>query len=410
MTEPPDDSARPSDPADRMTESGWIIESTESGGVRVRAGATLRRCILGCSFGHLLPLGLFAAVMYFVGGKLWEDPPEQGVLLVFLALISLGIVGTIGMMLVGIVLQILWLLLVRAEWEVGTNRLEIRRRLLGFSWGSEHRDGALLLEANYDKGKPQPFWQLAVKSDGRKRYLIREGALSDFGTAIGFKPSREVVETAAEFLAQHTGWSVISAEREAAEAVRATADRRELPAELRAAGFRADVDERLRLRIRRPALGQIGCGLIPLVAGGICLAVVVHIVQDVIADHELTLDGTLWLTPWLMVGVTFVFFGFVIVFSRERWVVDRDLFIVRSRLFGWKSEKQYVDGAFNLTRVSRKTEDGRVWSWELQLQNQAGGVLNALYRDDDDDLPRLLGAVLSQCTGWPMHEVEDSAT
>jgi len=406
MTQPSDDSARPSDPADRMTESGWVIESTESGGVRVRAGATLRRCILGCSFCHLPMVGLFAAVMYFVIGNLWEDAPEEGIALVFLTLISLGIVGTIGIVVSAIVLQILWLLLVREEWEVGTNRLEIRRRLLGFSWGSEHRDGALLLEANYDKGKAQPFWQLAVKSDGRKRYLIREGALSDFGTAIGFKPAPEVVETVAEFLARQTGWSVISAEREAAEAVRSTADRRELPAELRAAGFRADVDERLRLRIRRPALGQIGCGLIPLVLGGICLAVVVHVVQDVIADHELTLDRTLWLTPWVMVGVMFVFFGFVIVFSRERWILDRDLFIVRSRLFGWKSEQQFVDGTFNLSRVSRKTEDGRVWSWELQLQNQAGGVLNALYRDDDDDLPRLLGTVLSEWTGWPLHEVE----
>ena len=182
-----------------------------------------------------------------------------------------------------------------------------------------------------------------------------------------------------------------------------------MPAELRAAGFRTDVDERLRLRIRRPALGQIGCGLIPLVLGGICLTIVVHIVQDVIADHDFALDGTLWLTPWVMVGVVFVFFGFVISFSRERWIVDRDLFIVRSRLFGWKSEKQYVDGTFNLTRVCTKHEDTTAWHWELQLQNQAGGVLTVLHGDGDDDVPRLLGAVLSECTGWQLHEVEDSA-
>ena len=138
-------------------------------------------------------------------------------MLVFLTLMSLAIVGIIGMAVAAIVLQILWLLLVREEWEVGMNRLEIRRRLLGFSWGSQHRDGALLLEANYRNGEAQPFWQLAVKSDGRKRYLIRDGALSDFGTVISFKPAPEVVETVAEFLARHTGWSVISAEREAAE-------------------------------------------------------------------------------------------------------------------------------------------------------------------------------------------------
>lgn len=98
------------------------------------------------------------------------------------------------------VLQFLWLLLAREEWEVGPNRLEIRRRLLGFSWGSQHRDGELLLEANYRKDEARPFWQLAVNSDGRKRYLIREGAISDHGTAIGFKPSRKEVETIAHDL------------------------------------------------------------------------------------------------------------------------------------------------------------------------------------------------------------------
>ena len=406
MTHSNDDSTTRNDPADRMSESGWIIEPTESGGVRMRLGAAVRGCMLGCSFGLLLPLGLFAAFMYFVGGRLWEDPPEDGIPSVFLTLISLGIVGTIGLAVVAIVLQILWLLLVREEWGVGANRLEIRRRLLGFSWGSQHRDGVLLLEANYQKDEARPFWQLAVKSDGQKRYLIREGALSDFGTAIGFKPSREVVEAVAEFLAQHTGWSVISAVREAAEAVRASADRRELLAKLRAAGFRAGLDERLRLTIRQSALGQIGCGLIPLVLGGISLAIIVHIVQYLIGHNDFTLGGALWLTPWLMVGVILVLLGFVIVFSRERWIVDRDRFIVRSRMFGWKSEQQYVDGTFNLTRVSRKTEDGRVWFWELQLQNQAGGVLKNLHSAGDDDVPRLLGTVLSQCTGWALREEE----
>ena len=77
MTQPSDDLARPSDPAERMSESGWIIESTQSGGVRVRTGASVRGCMLGCSFGLLIPVGLFAMAMYFVFGVFWKGPPEE---------------------------------------------------------------------------------------------------------------------------------------------------------------------------------------------------------------------------------------------------------------------------------------------------------------------------------------------
>jgi hypothetical protein len=108
----------------------------------------------------------------------------------------------------------------------------------------------------------------------------------------------------------------------------------------------------------------------------------------------------------LMAGVGVAALGIVITFSRDRWVVGRNLFTVRSRLFGWKSEQQYVDGAFHLTRVCTKGEDGRVWTWELHLQNQAGHTLKVLRSDRDDDVPRLLGAVLSERTGWPLRETE----
>ncbi|MBC8869730.1 MAG: hypothetical protein H8E44_09950 [Planctomycetes bacterium] len=416
MTHSNDDSTTPSDPADRMSESGWIIEPTESGGVRMRLGAAVRGCTLGCSFCLLLLFGLFAAFMYFVGGRLWEDPPEDRIALVFLTLISLLILGTIGLAVVAIVLQVLWLMLAREEWEVGTNRLEIRRRLLGFSWGSHHRDGVLLLEANYRKDEARPFWQLAVKSDGQKRYLIREGAISVHGTAIGFKPSREVVETIAELLAQHTGWSVTWAESEAAEAVRSTAERRELPAELRAAGFLAGVDERLRLRIRPPTRGQLIFGIVLVVLGGGWTVLLAGATKSFVLESDfaqqplVNLPFLFLMAAMLMAGVVAALLGVVIIFGRERWILDRNLFIVRSRLFGWKSEQQYVDGTFNLARVITKNDDERVWRWELQLQDQAGGVLKDLRSYPDDDVPRLLGAVLSECTGWPLREAEDLTT
>ena len=93
-----DDLARPSDPAHRLSERGWIIEPTESGGVRMRTGAAGRGCTLGCSFGLLLLLGLFASFMYFVGVRLWEGVPDDVIAQVFLALILLAIVGTIANM------------------------------------------------------------------------------------------------------------------------------------------------------------------------------------------------------------------------------------------------------------------------------------------------------------------------
>jgi len=110
----------------------------------------------------------------------------------------------------------------------------------------------------------------------------------------------------------------------------------------------------------------------------------------------------------LMAGVVAMALGVVIIFGRDSWILDHNLFIVRSRLFGWKSERQYVDGTFNLARVCTKNQDERVWRWELQLQNQAGGVLKVLRSYPDDDVPRMLGAVLSERTGWPLREAENS--
>jgi hypothetical protein len=248
---------RPSDPAQWLAERGWIVESTPSGGVRLRTSAAARGCKIGCLFGLLLPIGMFAAFMYYILGRFWEAVPQDGFAIAVLTLMSLLFVGTVGLAVLAILLETLRELLVREEWGADVNRLEIRRRLLGFSWGSQFRDGVLMLDAIYGKDVQRPFWQLAVKSDGRKHYLIRQGRV--------FKSSREEVETAADLIAHTTGWSVTLAELEAAEAVRSAAERHELPAELRAAGFCAGVDERLRLTIRPPTRGQLLCGIVLVV-------------------------------------------------------------------------------------------------------------------------------------------------
>ena len=184
-----------------------------------------------------------------------------------------------------------------------------------------------------------------------------------------------------------------------AEAVRSAAERRELPAELRAAGFRAGVDERLRLTIRPPTRGQLLCGIVLVVLGGGWTAFVADLAKPSFenAPQQPLLDLVFLPSPALMLMtglVALAALGVVIIFGRECWTLDRNLLVVRSRLFGWKSEQQFVDGTLNLTRVSRTTEDGTFWSWELQLQNHAGhklkgrgrgvfGDAGALQRDPD---------------------------
>jgi hypothetical protein len=225
-----------------------------------------------------------------------------------------------------------------------------------------------------------------------------------------FHPRREEVQAVADLIAQTTGWTVTLAEHDMAEAVGSAAERHELPAELRAAGFRAGLDERLRLTIRPPARGQLLCGIILVVVGGGWTAFVADMAKPLVRDapQQTLVDLPFLLVPALMVtaGVALAALGVVIIFGRERWIVERNLLVVRSRLFGWKSEEQFVDGAFNLTRVSRTTEDGTAWSWELQLQHQAGCKPKILRSDPDDDVPRLVGAVLSHHTGWLLREAE----
>ena len=86
--------------------------------------------------------------------------------------------------------------------------------------------------------------------------------------------------------------------------------------------------------------------------------------------------------------------------------MDRNLLLVRSRIFGWKSEHEYVDGQWMLARVRHASPNRTTWTWQLQLQNPSGRTLKVFCMARDDDLPRLLGTVLSQRTGWPLRETE----
>lgn len=397
--------------ARRLADYGWNIEPTDSGGVRMRTHRVLRIGVLCVSIVLLLILGLFAWLMYGLFSRMGE-PPDEGFSGIFPTLLLVTLLGGIGVPFVGILAHVVWLLFAREEWEVSHNSIAVRRRLLGFRWGATYQDGKLVIEPHYTGGE-SGFWRLAVKSGGRKNYLIQERAISERGTGIAFESTREESEALAQLLGQYTGWPIITAQEEAEEAVRSAPQPETLPVALIEHGFRIGVDERLRLEVSRPQRSQIGCGIVALLIGNIWLCVVgaglhsfsEHVggVQEVVKDWPFLL----LITPMLIGGVLIVLLGCVVIFSRERWSIDRNLFVVRSRLFGWTRETQYVAGVINLARVSTKINERTRWTWEVRLEDRTGRLLKKnLYNARDDDIPRQLAVVLSDRTGWPLREAE----
>lgn len=371
----------------------------------MRSTPEMRWVLSGCLVAMLLPISLFASFMHFIDGSWKAGSPDPFFRVGFL-LIQLTIVGAIGLAVAAIVLQILRLLLVREEWEASPNSLEIRRRLLGFSWDRQYRDARLLLDPLYDRKKREPLWQLAVMSDGQKHFLIRQGALSGLGTAVFFVQRAEVVAVMA-LLAKYTGWSSTSTSAEAAQEAHSSTARLELPAELKTRGFRAGVDEQFRVTIQPPI--QMVAGIVLLVFGGGGLYALTGVLASELHDPSTAQESLLerlifWLmmTPMLMICVGIALVGIALLFGRERWIVGRNLLLVRSRLFGWTTERHYVDGVLTVTRLVSNA--GNSLRWKLHVQSQAGEMLKMLCSEPDDDLPRLLGAVMSEHTGWPLRD------
>ena len=148
-------------------------------------------------------------------------------------------------------------------------------------------------------------------------------------------------------------------------------------------------------------MGQIVAGIVLAALGGGWLSFVV-------GSRAIGGLGTwLFVTPMLIAGVVVFLLGIVIIFGRERWIVDRNLLVFRSRLFGWKSEHQYVDGILNV-RV-RLHADPQQRSEAVDLgtsssETRPAECSRSYTSDRDDDVPRQLGAVLSRRTGWPLHD------
>ena len=394
--------------AKSLADFGWDSEPTDNGGVRLRRSTRWRGTMMGCSLGILVLMSPIVLAAYFFGKGFWKAP-DDGVLGILFLLIPLVFVGGIGLAVTAIVVQILRLALWREEWEASGNLLEVRQRLLGFAWSRQHRHGKLALEPEYDRDRHEPHWRLAVGCDGETHLLIREPAVSVGGAGLG-GASREEAALVAELLARHTGWKTIETPALAGPAV--AGDEDELLSKLRQQRFVVDVDERLRLTIRPPRLGQWIGGLVLLAVGSgwlwIMAGAVNSFINDAQAQQQPLMQIPFWLlmTPMLMAGVGLCALGVAGLFGRERWIVDRNLLLVRSRWFGWKSEHEYIDGQWTLARVRIASPNRTTWTWQLQLQNQSGRTLKVFCLSRDDDLPRLLGTLLSHRTGWPLRETE----
>ena len=430
-----DVSAPSSDPTRELRDDGWVIEPMEFGGVRLQTSAQTRWGSTGCLFGMLLPLSLIAWFMYHIAARL-SDGPADWIFRVWTTLIQLGIFSAIGLPIAAIVLQILWLLFVREKWEASKNSLLIRQRILGFAWDRQYHDAELFLDPYYQRNRrrllgaswrrrsdeewsklddhylktDKPFWRLAVKCDGHKHYMIRLGP-GGLGTAIGGQ-KREELDALVAVLAEHTGWNTISFSAEATQEAQATAPLLELSTELQKRGFRSDVDEQLRLIIRQRRLKQVLVGItLGLIGGGalfVLAGVVASHVQAPSTSHDAFLDSLLfWFltTPALLACAWFALCGVMVTFASESWIVGRNRLIVRSQLFGWTAEHHFVDGALIVKRVVEHRTNIRIsLRWKLELQDRAGKVLTTLRDEYDDDLPRLLGALLSEHTGWPLRD------
>ena len=426
--------AAPSDHAAQLREFGWLIEPTDSGGIRM-ASEMRWISIIGLTV-MLLPLSLFSWFMGRNFGR-FTDGSADWFFQAWATLLQLAMLCAIGLPIAAIALQILWMLFVREEWDVSQNLLAIHKRILGFTWDQQYHDAELILDPSYQriwgrlrgatwrsrsdaewskidqhflKGMAKPFWRVAVRCDGHKHYLVRRGP-GGLGTVIGGQ-NREELDALVALLAEHTGWGTTTFNAEAINEAHATAPLLEIPTELQRRGFRSDVDEQFRLIVRRSRLGQLLVGIIFVVIGGVGLfflsRMVASYIQAPSAKHDELMDSVLfWMltTPAFLVCAWLALCGIIVIFASESWILGRNRLIVRSQLFGWIGEQHYVDVYLIVQRIVTHVTNIQIkTSWNLQIQDQAGKVLKTLRSDSDDNVPRLLGALLSEHTGWPVRD------
>jgi hypothetical protein len=403
-------------PPKSLTDYGWLVEPTDDGGVRLRRSALWRGAMIGCS----AMVGLFFSPIligiWWKRERIFTVASGGGAWQVFTLMIPLVFVGVVGLFFAALLWQMLRIALWREEWVAGRNRLIVRRGLLGFLRSREFSRGEFLLEPHHDGESRGKSWRLAVVCDGEKHYLIRQPDIR-----VGFQSQRDSHDEAAavaNLLAEHNGWTV----SRSAIAIEggwkppSESNEEELLAALRSHRFVAELDELMRLSISPPRFLRriVGLVLLPMGVGWLWFAtrIAVSFINDAQQKQLLVFDLFFWLLmiPFLMIGVGLCVLGIAVFFRRERWTVDRNLLLVRSRLFGWNPEEEFVNARWRLAKVRHGSLSGRhsyrYTIWELQLESASGRPCKVLYGQSDDDVPRLLGTLFAHRTGWPLIETE----
>lgn len=398
-------------PAFSLTDHGWLVEQTDDGGVRLRMSDRCRKVMIaGSMAAALLVISPVLIGLWFLRDNIWIAFAAVDQWQVAPMLLPLTFVGLVALSFAGFLWQALRLALWREEWEATRNSLIVRRGWLKSLRSRQLTGGELLLEPYIEGTRPQT-WRLAVVCDGEKRYLLREPKIR-----VGFRVTYTHAETAAmaELLAEHTGWPV-SRSNIAIDGdwkPPAESNTEELLAALRSHQFVAEFDGQTRGTIHPPMIDQRIGGLALLAIGVAWMwtatGSVVTFLNNARVNPQPALDVFcywLMMAPILMLGAAVCVLALIVCFRRSRWIVDRNLLLICSGVCGWDIEHEYVNARWKLAKVLRKDSKGRSYSfWELQIENQAGSVLNVLHSDQDDDIPRLLGTLLAQRTGWPLTE------
>lgn len=406
------DAAGPTEtPALSLADHGWLVEQTDDGGVRLRMSGRCRGVMIGASMTAALLL-IFAVVigLWFLRDTIWNAFAVGGEWQVVPMLLPMAFVGLMALSFAGFLWQALRLALWREEWEATRNSLIVRRGWLRSRHSRELTGGELLLEPHIE-GTNAQTWRLAVVCDGEKRYLLRESK-----NRFGFRETHSLAETAAmaDLLAEHTGWPVSrsSIVIDGDWKPPAESNDEELLAALRSHQFVAELDEQSRWTIHPTMIDQRIGGLALLAIGVVWMwyatGSVVSFLNNARSNPQSALDlFCFWLmmVPILMLGAGVCILALIVCFRRVRWIVEHNLLLVCSSVFGWDFEHEYVNAHWKLAKIHRKDAEQRRESfWELQIENQSGNVLKVLHKANDDDIPRLLGTLLSQRTGWPLSE------
>ncbi len=299
------DAATAEKPAFSLTDHGWLVESTDEGGVRLRRSALWRSGAIGCS----CMVAWFSSLPFLIGQWwyrhwIWNALPAWGVQVaaLFFPLMFVGLFFT------PILWQIHRLALWREEWEGSRDTLIVRRGVLGRLRRLELHGGELVIEPHLaaDRGRK---WRLVVVCDGKKHYLLNKPDIR-----VGFQAAHDMQAEAtaiANLLAKQTGWNVSESSIAIEGGWKPPSESNEdgLRAVLRSHHFVADFDEQHRLTICPPKGDQIIGGLVLLAIGIVCLwkttDSAVSFISDARAKQQLVFDSFDWLImiPMLMLGV-----------------------------------------------------------------------------------------------------------